>query len=48
VPQAGAKLIFVFAEVLNSHYQMTLPGVIQLLSYENIDNLPPGGGLESK
>jgi len=35
-------------EILEKNDELTLSGVVQAMMYEDIENLPPGGGLDSK
>ena len=36
------------AEILEKNDELTISGVVQALMYEDIERLPPGGGLDSK
>ncbi len=35
-------------EIVEKNDELTISGVVQAMMYEDIENLPPGGGLDSK
>ena len=41
-------ILITYLEILERNNELTISGVFAMLLYEDIPNLPPGGGLDSK